>query len=76
MGRYGGVGGALDMKGPIELATSLAPCANESQMAVKIWMYLKTASVFGSNFSALSWIAVMTPSVSSFLTSCTSRLIE
>jgi hypothetical protein len=51
--------------------------ANESQIAVKIWMYRKTASALGSNFSAWAWMSVTvwdapTPS----RTSCTSRLTE
>jgi len=47
----------IEAKGPIELATSLAPCANESQHAVRICKYRMQSSVFSSNFSAFSWIA-------------------
>ena len=56
-------------KGPTELAMSLAPWLQESQMAVKICTYLNDSSVLAPNFSAPSWIAVTVASSSMRFTS-------
>ncbi len=44
-------------KGPTALATSLAPCANDTAQAENTCRYLYTCSVSGSNSSAAAWMS-------------------